>query len=187
MLQNPRRTFLVDRAAITEVVLVDENDHPTGTGEKMQVHREGLLHRAFSLFIFNSQGELLLQKRSLQKYHSGGLWSNTCCSHPGPDDILEQIIHTRLQEEMGFDCQLRKIFTFTYQAKLDHGLYEHEIDHVFTGMFDGDPRPDPREVEEWKWVGIEDLLQEIKHSPDLYSFWFREALRKNPACLQHRT
>lgn len=160
-----------------QVILVDENDNPTGSGEKMRVHREGLLHRAFSIFVFNGRGEMLLQKRSKDKYHSGGLWSNTCCSHPGPDDALEHVIHNRLQEEMGFDCELKKIFSFTYKTMLDHELFEHEIDHVFVGTFDGNPCPNPEEVEEWKWTVIKDLLNDIAMNPDSYTFWFREALK----------
>ncbi len=160
------------------LILVDEDDKPTGLGEKMKAHREALLHRAFSIFVFNTRGELLLQKRSRTKYHSGGLWSNTCCSHPGPDDILENIVHTRLLEEMGIDCELREIFTFTYKTKLDHELYEHEIDHVFVGTFDGDPRPDLQEVEDWKWVEKKDLLLDVERYPAHYTFWFLVALKK---------
>jgi len=160
------------------LILVDEDDNPIGFGEKMKTHREGLLHKAFSIFVYNTQGELLLQKRSMSKYHSGGLWSNTCCSHPGPSDILEDIIHIRLQEEMGIDCELKEIFAFKYKAKLDHELYEHEIDHVFIGTFDGDPSPDPREVEEWKWVTVNELLPNVKLNPGHYTFWFRAALEK---------
>ena len=158
------------------LILVDESDQAIGFGEKIWVHREAALHRAFSIFVFNEHGELLIQKRSKRKYHSGGLWSNTCCSHPGPDDILEEIIHTRLSAEMGFDCPLRKVFTFQYRARLDNGLFEHEIDHVYIGAFDDDPSPDPNEVEEWKWVSIQELTLDIKTQPDLYTFWFRISL-----------
>jgi len=122
------------------VVLVDENDNEIGVEEKINAHRKGLLHRAFSIFVFNSKNELLLQKRAADKYHSGGLWSNTCCSHPRPGENLKDAAHRRLQEEMGFDCSLREVFSFLYKKSFDNGLTEHELDHVFFGKFDGIPK-----------------------------------------------
>jgi len=163
---------------MTEVILVDENDNEIGTEEKMKAHQEGKLHRAFSIFIFNSKGELLLQKRAKSKYHSGGLWSNTCCSHPMPGEALEKTVHRRLKEEMGFDCELKEIFSFTYKAKFDNGLIEHEYDHVFIGKFDGKPTPNPEEVDEWKWIDVEELKKGIQENPDNYTYWLKASIDK---------
>ena len=163
---------------MTEVILVDENDNEIGTEEKMKAHQEGKLHRAFSIFIFNSKGELLLQKRAKSKYHSGGLWSNTCCSHPMPGEALEKTVHRRLIEEMGFDCELKEIFSFTYKAKFDNGLIEHEYDHVFIGKFDGKPTPNPEEVDEWKWIDVEELKKGIQENPDNYTYWLKASIDK---------
>lgn len=162
-----------------EVVLVDENDNEVGSGEKMQVHREGRLHRAFSIFVFNSQGKMLIHKRASSKYHSPGLWTNTCCSHPRPGEELEEAVHRRLQEEMGFDCELKEILHFVYKVKFN-GLSEHELDHVFVGRCDAEPKPDPQEVEEWKWIDVQELLKDIQENPDSYTYWFKIALEKLP-------
>ncbi|MGC8851384.1 MAG: isopentenyl-diphosphate Delta-isomerase, partial [Candidatus Micrarchaeia archaeon] len=137
-----------------QVILVDENDRELGVGEKMEVHRNGQLHRAFSIFVFNSDGKLLIHQRAKEKYHSGGLWTNTCCSHPRPGEKLDEAIHRRLVEEMGFDCPLKEVFSFVYQVKFENGLFEHELDHVYIGKFDGDPKPNPAEVMDWKWVDL---------------------------------
>jgi len=161
-----------------EVILVDENDNEIGTEEKMKAHQEGKLHRCFSIFVFNSKDELLLQKRAKSKYHSGGLWSNTCCSHPIPGEPIEKTVHQRLKEEMGFDCELKEIFSFTYKAKLDNNLFEHEYDHVFIGNFDGKPTPNPEEVDEWKWVDLEELKKGIQENPDNYTYWFKASIDK---------
>ena len=161
-----------------EVILVDRNDKETGIGKKIKIHREGKLHRAFSIFIFNSNGELLLQKRAKSKYHSGGLWTNTCCSHPRPDESLEKTVHRRLKEEMGFDCELEEIFSFIYKGKLDNDLFEHEYDHVFIGEFNGKPTPNPEEVDEWKWVDIKELKKDIQKNPDNYSYWLKACIDK---------
>lgn len=163
---------------MSEVVLVDENDNVIGTGEKIKTHQEGKLHRAFSIFVFNSKGELLLQKRAKSKYHSGGLWTNTCCSHPRPRESIEEAIHRRLKEEMGFDCELKEMFSFSYEVKLDNNLFEHEYDHVFIGNFDGEPTPNPEEVDEWKWVDVEELKKDIQGNPDSYSYWLRISIDK---------
>ncbi|MEM5798278.1 MAG: isopentenyl-diphosphate Delta-isomerase [Candidatus Aenigmatarchaeota archaeon] len=160
------------------VVLVDKKDNVIGKEEKIKAHREGKLHRAFSIFVFSSDGKLLLQRRALSKYHSPGLWSNTCCSHPKPDEKLEEAIHRRLIQEMGFDCPLKPTFSFIYKIRFDNGLWEHELDHVFIGKFDGQPKPNKEEVEEWKWVDVDELKQDMKKHPEKYTYWFRICLDK---------
>ncbi|WP_036946313.1 isopentenyl-diphosphate Delta-isomerase [Pseudanabaena sp. PCC 6802] len=161
-----------------QVILVDERDRPIGIAEKMQAHRDGLLHRAFSIFVTNTKGELLLQKRSRSKYHSGGLWTNTCCSHPRPGESTEAAARRRLQEEMGFSCDLHEIFNFTYQANLDNGLIEHEFDRVFVGEFNGKPILNPEEAEDWCWIEINDLRDDIQAHPDRYTFWLKVCFKK---------
>jgi isopentenyl-diphosphate Delta-isomerase len=161
-----------------QVILVDESDRAIGVVEKMLAHREGSLHRAFSIFVTNSYGELLIQKRAQTKYHSGGLWTNTCCSHPRPGEETLTAAHRRLQEEMGFVCELSEIFNFVYHAKLDHDLFEHEFDHVFIGRFDGEPVLNPLEAEDWQWISIEDLQKDIQSHPDLYTFWLKVCFDK---------
>ena len=163
---------------MSEVILVDENDNEIGAGEKIKTHKEGKLHRAFSIFVFNSKGELLLQRRAKSKYHSGGLWSNTCCSHPEVGESLEKTVHRRLKEEMGFDCELKEILSFTYRTKLDNGLIENEYDHVFVGNFDGEPSPDPEEVDEWKWIDVKELKKDIQENPNNYTYWLRVSIEK---------
>jgi isopentenyl-diphosphate Delta-isomerase len=153
------------------VILVDESDRVIGSAEKLQAHREGKLHRAFSIFIFNQREELLLQKRSSKKYHSGGLWSNTCCSHPRPDHPIEKEAHRKLQQEMGFDCDLKWTFQFTYRVDLDNEFVENEVDHVFFGQYDGEPSPNPEEVEDWKWMDRNSLETDIKANPQHYTYW----------------
>jgi isopentenyl-diphosphate delta-isomerase len=160
------------------VILVDDNDKEIGTEEKIKAHKEGKLHRAFSIFVFNSRGELLLQKRAPSKYHSGGLWTNTCCSHPVPDENMTSTIHKRLEEEMGFDCELRKAFHFIYRAELTNGLIEHEYDHVFSGIYDGDVKPNPDEVSDFKWVELNDLEKDLAAHPELFTPWLRNAFFK---------
>ena len=137
-----------------EVILVDENDVQTGTMEKMEAHRQGLLHRAFSIFIFNSNGEFLLQQRAPGKYHNGNLWTNTCCSHPLPGENILEAANRRLSEEMGFTTKLSPAFTFIYNAKFDNGLTEHEFDHVFTGIYDGEIKIDAAEVNDYCYKNI---------------------------------
>ena len=160
------------------VILVDETDKAIGVMEKIQAHKEPdpRLHRAFSIFIFNTDGKILLQQRALNKYHFGGLWSNACCSHPRPGSELEKDVHDRLKEEMGFDCELKELFVFTYKAPFDNGLTEWEVDHVFKGTYDGQVEPDPEEVENYKWVTGEELVQDIKDHPEIYTPWFKIAL-----------
>ncbi len=124
-----------------EVILVDENDNELGKEEKLKAHKEGKLHRCFSILIFNSKEELLIQKRAKNKYHSGGLWANTCCSHPKPGEDTEIAAHRRLKEEFGFDCELKQLFNFTYKKTFDNGLTENEFDHVFIGITNSEPIP----------------------------------------------
>lgn len=156
-----------------KIILVDTNDNEIGLEEKMKAHEEAKLHRAFSVYVFNSEGKLLLQKREESKYHSGNLWTNTCCSHPRQGETTEEASHRRLQEEMGFDCGIKEIFSFIYKVKLGEKLYEHEYDHVLTGKFDGNPSPNPREVSDWKWVTISELEKDIENNPDSYTYWFK--------------
>jgi isopentenyl-diphosphate Delta-isomerase len=156
-----------------EVILVDENDKEIGTEEKMKVHMEGKLHRAFSIFIFNSKNEVLLQRRALDKYHAAGLWANSCCSHPRPSEKTLESAHRRLKEEMGFDCQLKEIFTFTYKIIFENGLTEHEIDHVIIGKYNSNPKINEEEVAEYKWVSKEELIKDVKKNPEKYAPWFK--------------
>ncbi|MEM3586652.1 MAG: isopentenyl-diphosphate Delta-isomerase [Candidatus Jordarchaeaceae archaeon] len=160
------------------VILVDEHDREIGVDEKMKTHKDGKLHRAFSIFIFNSRGEMLLQKRAKNKYHSGGLWSNACCSHPRPGEDIKQAAHRRLIEEMGFDCDLKEAFDFIYKANLDHNLTEYEFDHVFIGKYDGKIKMNPNEVEDFKWISIDDLKESVDKHPEKYTVWFRCALNE---------
>ncbi len=163
---------------LEQVILVDQNDSPLGVAEKMLAHQQGLLHRAFSIFILNSQGQLLLQKRAIAKYHSGGLWTNSCCSHPRPDESIITAATRRLQEEMGFTCQLKEIFSFTYHSQLDRGLIEHEYDHVLLGKFNGEPTLNPLEAEAWKWIDIDNLKHELDAYPEIYTFWLKACFDK---------
>ncbi len=159
-----------------EVILVDEKDNEVGRMEKMEAHREGVLHRAFSIFIFNSRGEMLIHQRAAGKYHGAGLWTNACCSHPMPGERVEDAVHRRLREEMGLRCSSRKIFDFIYRAEVEHGLTEHEYDHVFVGYTDQDPQPDDEEVSDWKWIDPVALISDFKKYPERYTVWFGIAL-----------
>ncbi len=155
------------------VVLVNTKDEEIGMMEKMEAHQKGLLHRAFSIFVFNNQQHLLLQKRALNKYHSPGLWTNTCCSHPRPNENVLDAAHRRLQEEMGFDCTLTSQFSFIYKASFDNELIEHELDHVFFGHFQEFPKINTTEVADFRYVSIEEINEELKMSPNLYTEWFK--------------
>jgi len=161
-----------------QVILVDQDDRPLGVAEKMWAHQHGLLHRAFSIFVLNSEGQLLLQKRAIAKYHSGGLWTNTCCSHPRPEESIIAAAMRRLQEEMGFNCELTEIFSFTYKSSLDRGLIEHEYDHVLLGKFDGEPILNPAEAEAWKWIEVDELKADMISRPELYTFWLKDCFEK---------
>ncbi len=158
------------------VILIDKNDKEIGFGKKIEVHKKNKLHRAFSIFVFNSKGELLLQQRAKSKYHSGGLWTNTCCSHPRPGESIEKAAHRRLKEEMGFDCEVKELFGFYYNGKLDNDFFEHEYDHVLIGNFDGEPEPNPGEVDGWKWIGLEELRKDIQKNPDNYTYWLKVSI-----------
>ena len=158
------------------VVLVDENNKRLGIQEKMHAHIEAKHHRAFSIFVFNNKGELLLQQREISKYHCGGLWSNTVCSHPKPDENFWQATHRRLKEEMGFDCKLKKIFCFNYEVSFDNGITEKEHDCVFIGKYDGDVLPNKKEVMNYKWISPVILKKDILNNPGMYTEWFKIAL-----------
>jgi isopentenyl-diphosphate Delta-isomerase len=160
------------------VILVDEKDMEVGVMEKMEAHLTGTLHRAISIFIFNAQGEYLLQQRAYEKYHSGGKWSNTCCSHPRPGEGLIDAANRRLMEEMGMTSKLTHWFSFTYRAELDNDLVEHEYDHVFIGITDEQPAPDPTEVAAIKYISLEALDVDIRENPEQYSEWFKICFEK---------
>ena len=155
------------------VVLVDENDNKLGLMEKQQAHVAGLLHRAFSVFVFNSKGELMIQQRAASKYHSPTLWTNTCCSHPRENETYIEGAHRRLEEEMGVDCELEFKFSFIYKAHLDNNLTEHELDHVFIGTYNNEPNLNPDEVMAYRWVELDELKKDIEKNPQLYTAWFK--------------
>ncbi len=155
------------------VVLVNEQDQQIGIMEKMAAHIVPRLHRAFSIFIFNSKGELLLQQRALSKYHSPGLWTNTCCSHPRNGETLQEATARRLKEEMGMTCDMHEVFTFIYKAPVGLGLTEHEFDHVWFGQSDEEPKINHEEVEAWKYMSISDIEADMKQHPECYTEWFK--------------
>lgn len=159
-----------------EVILVNEKDEVVGVEEKIKTHQLGALHRAFSIFIFNSEGQLLIQKRTGTKYHSKGLWSNTCCGHPRLNESTREAARRRLREEMGFDCDVKEVLQFVYRAKLEDGLIEHEYDHVFVGKFEDNPAPDENEVDDWKWISLASLKTDLEKNSEIYTFWLRIAL-----------
>ncbi|HMC86602.1 MAG TPA: isopentenyl-diphosphate Delta-isomerase [Chitinophagaceae bacterium] len=156
---------------IHDIILVNEQDEPVGTMEKMEVHRKALLHRAFSIFIFNSRGEMLLQQRSLRKYHSAGLWTNACCSHPKPGEDTLPAAETRLQYEMGFGTVLTKIFEFTYRSVFDNGLTEYEFDHVYAGLYDGIISPAKEEVNDYCFKSVGAVKESLQSHPSKYTTW----------------
>jgi len=159
---------------IENVILVDENDNQIGIEEKHSAHRAGKLHRAISVFLFNSKGEVLLQKRASGKYHSGGLWTNTCCGHQRPGDDTLSTAKRKLKEEMGIECELEEKFSFIYFVQFDNGMHEHEFDHVLFGTFDGEPKPDPSEAEGWRWVSVEEVDREMKENPEQFTYWLKQ-------------
>lgn len=155
------------------LILVDETDQEIGQMEKYEAHRKGLLHRAFSVFVFNEKNELMLHQRALQKYHSGGLWTNTCCSHPRREEPVDQAAQRRLMEEMGFNCPLEFQFSFIYRSELDNEMIEHEYDHVFFGKYNKTPKPNPKEVSDWCFKSMDDIAKELKNNPEEYTSWFK--------------
>ena len=162
------------------VVLVDPSDREVGTEEKLAAHQRGALHRAFSVFVFNASGQLLLQRRAASKYHSAGLWSNTCCGHPRPHEPTSDAAARRLHEEMGISCALDHVGSFIYRAALEHGLIEHELDHVFTGDSDARPVMNDAEVAQWRWVDRATLVDEMTTEPERFTAWLAPAV----ACLR---
>ncbi len=159
-----------------QVILVDEHDRAHGTAPKLEAHRRGVLHRAFSVFVVDRAGRLLLQQRARHKYHSGGRWTNTCCGHPRPGEGVGAAAERRLREEMGFVCALRPVGRFVYRAAVGADLIEHELDHVFVGRFDGQPRPAVAEARGWRWVRLEDVRRELVNRPSQFTVWFGPAL-----------
>ena len=164
------------------LILVDENDIPQGKQEKLLAHKLGLLHRAFSVFIFNTKNELLLQQRADGKYHSAGLWTNSCCSHPGFGENITDAINRRLSQEMGMNCETKFAFSFTYKIHFDNGLTEHEYDHVYFGITDSVPIPEKSEVKNWKYIEAAALIADIKLHPQNYTEWFKICL---PQAITH--
>lgn len=156
-----------------DLILVNEADEPIGVMEKMEVHQKALLHRAFSVFIFNSKNQLLLQQRAFDKYHSAGLWSNTCCSHPEPGEETEVSATRRLREEMGIEAPLKHAFHFIYRASFENQLTEHELDHVFIGKYDGEIFPNPAEVNGVAYHSVEEILDNMQTNPNQFTVWFK--------------
>lgn len=161
-----------------EVVLVNERDEVLGAMEKLKAHQEGLLHRAFSVVIFNDKNQMLIHQRAESKYHCGGLWTNACCSHPRLNEPVEGAVIRRLQEEMGFTCSVEKVDEFIYRAEFENGLIEHEYDHIFVGKFNEAPNPNPSEVQNWKYIDVAELKKDITVNPSKYTFWFKEIIEK---------
>jgi isopentenyl-diphosphate delta-isomerase len=166
-----------------QVILVDTNDNPIGIMPKLEAHEKGQLHRAFSVFIFNSNAELLLQQRAFEKYHSGGLWSNTCCSHPAPGETINKAAPRRLLEEMGISCELKYEFNFIYKANFENGLIEHEFDHVYFGFSDATPIINKEEVNDWKYSSLSSLIDDIKKTPSHYTVWLKDCIER---VIQHK-
>ena len=152
---------------------MNENDEQIGLMPKMEAHEKGILHRPFSVFIFNDNNELMLQQRALCKYHSAGLWTNTCCSHQREGEANIAAGKRRLKEEMGFTTNLQESVSFIYKAPFDNGLTEHEYDHVLIGKYEAAPKPDPNEVVSWKWMTLDDIKNDIARNPDIYTEWFK--------------
>lgn len=161
-----------------EITLVNLDDEIIGYCEKMEAHRKGLLHRAFSIFIFNDKGDMLIQKRNENKYHSGGLWTNACCSHQRKNEELSEATHRRLQEELGFDCELQEMFDFIYRAKFEDSLVEYELDHVFLGYYSGEVQLNQEEASETVWISVDDLKEKILHESNNFTVWFHIAAPK---------
>jgi isopentenyl-diphosphate delta-isomerase len=163
--------------SLDDVILVDDDDRAIGTAAKLPAHRDGLLHRAISVVVRDREGRLLLQKRAAGKYHSAGLWTNTCCSHPRPGEPTADAASRRLSEEMGVDCALTYLFPMRYRADVSGELVENEITHIFGGTFDGTPDPDPAEASDWRWMSLDDIARDMETRPDAYTIWFRKMCR----------
>lgn len=163
----------MDQSSIKQVILVDSMDQEIGVMEKIEAHQKGLLHRAFSVFVFNSKDELLLQKRALGKYHSEDLWTNTCCSHPAPGESILAAAVRRLEEEMNYTCELWNTFSFIYKVNLNRDMIEHELDHVVIGKSDEDPVLNPEEASDYKWLSLLEIQEDMENNPDLYTSWFK--------------
>ncbi len=162
-----------------KVILVDELDNEIGLMNKLEAHQKSLLHRAFSIFIFNDKKELLLQQRAKNKYHSALLWTNTCCSHPRPNETLLDAASRRIMEEMGINCNLNYRFNFIYQTPLENNLFENELDHVYTGLFNGSFQFNKEEVNDFKWISLEDLKKEVDINPENYTVWFKIIIKNH--------
>jgi len=160
------------------VILVDENDCEIGLMEKMEAHVKGVLHRAFSVFVFNNDGDLIIQQRAYSKYHSPGIWANTCCSHPRQGEKVIDAAHRRLKEEMGFDTELKEVFSFLYKADVGQGLIEHELDHVIIGVYNESPKINDQEVASWKALPVQEIRDLIKINPEQYAEWFKIAFEQ---------
>lgn len=160
------------------VILVDENDNQVGLMPKMEAHEKALLHRAFSVFVFNDAKELMIQQRALSKYHSPGLWTNTCCSHQREGESHIDAGKRRLMEEMGFTTELEESISFIYKAPFDNGLTEHEFDHILTGSYNGEPNLNPEEVAAWKWMPLAEIKSDMEENPQVYTAWFKIIFEK---------
>jgi isopentenyl-diphosphate delta-isomerase len=166
------------------LILVDESNRAVGTGGKMDVHRAGLLHRAFSIFVVDARGRILLQQRNARKYHSGGLWANSCCGHPRPGDRTASAARRRLREELGISPPLTFGFFARYATDLDHGMRENEFVYVYFGLLESPPQPDPAEVSQLEWVSISALAQRIKREPNTFAYWLRHYIRHHRAAIE---
>ena len=160
------------------VILVNEQDAEIGSMPKLEAHQKAALHRAFSVLIYNAENEMLIHQRSMGKYHSEGLWTNACCSHPKPGETVIEAAHRRLEEEMNFDCPLKEEFHFIYKTPLENDLFEHEFDHVLSGVYEGEFTPNPEEVMDYRWVNVSDLKAEIAARPESFTFWFKTIMEK---------
>ena len=170
-----------------KVILVNENDEQIGLMPKLEAHEKAVLHRAFSVFILNRKGELMLQQRAAHKYHSPLLWTNTCCSHQRVGETNLEAGKRRLFEEMGFDCELKEIFSFIYKAPFDNGLTEHELDHVMIGEYENDPKLNKEEVNSFKWMTLEEVKKDMELQPEIYTEWFKIIFEKFYNHLQEAT
>ncbi|TXK77330.1 isopentenyl-diphosphate Delta-isomerase [Mesonia sp. K4-1] len=156
-----------------KVILVNENDEQIGLMEKIEAHEKALLHRAFSVFVYNDKNEVMIQQRALSKYHSPGLWTNTCCSHQKEGETNVEAGKRRLMEEMGFQTDLKEVTSFIYKAPFDNGLSEHEYDYILVGHYNEEPKINPDEVASWKWMSLEDIKKDMSNNPEKYTAWFK--------------